>query len=107
MAHADYDCCAICDSKMDYNAFESTTKEKICEECLAMLSGMGFYIETVEEFRKLIFEELKYKESKQLLMDLQYKFCFYNNDLDKDIFYRYFSDHKTFNYYEEKLKEKE
>ena len=27
MAHADYNCCSICDSKMDYAGWESETKE--------------------------------------------------------------------------------
>ncbi len=105
MAHADYDCCAICDNKMDFNAFESTTKESICEECLMNLKEMGFEIKTVEEFRELIFNKLDYIKSKELLIKLNYKFCFYNNELDRDIFYRYFCDRKTFNYINEKLKE--
>lgn len=105
MAHGDYDCCAICDVKMDYAPYTATTKESICEECLINLKEMGFEIKTVEEFRELIFDKLKYIESKELLMKLNYNFCCYDNELDRDIFYRYFCENKTFNYINKKLKE--
>lgn len=32
MAHGDYDCCAVCDRKLNYNE-DASTKEEICPKC--------------------------------------------------------------------------
>lgn len=40
MAHGDYDCCAICDSKLSYSS-DAATKEVICGPCVADLATHG------------------------------------------------------------------
>mgnify|MGYP000879295570 CR=1 FL=1 len=54
MAHADYDCCAICDCKMQYNEFDSLTKERICEPCLIKLRVNGVMVITFDELIKWV-----------------------------------------------------
>jgi hypothetical protein len=36
MAHGDYDCCAVCDTKMAYS-HDATTKKEVCSECAVSL----------------------------------------------------------------------
>ena len=88
MAHADYNCCAICDSKMDYAGFESTTKKEICEECLKNIKELDLKIENVDDLKEFI-KETDYKTLKETLIKLQYRFCYYNNDIDKIVASRF------------------
>ena len=89
MAHGDYDCCAICDDKMYYAGFAATTKEEICDKCLKNLKDLNLNINNTEEFKKYI-NNGNYLEVKENLIKLGYEFCLYYNDLDKDVFYRFF-----------------
>ena len=82
MAHADYNCCAICDSKMDYAGFESTTKEEICEECLKNIKELGLKIENIDDLKEFI-KETDYKTLKETLIKLDYGFCCYENKIDE------------------------
>ena len=88
MAHGDYNCCAICDSKMDYNAYEAKTKEDMCEECLDKCKELNLNIKDVDDFKEYI-KNASYTELKENLIKLNYEFCWYSNDLDKDIAYRF------------------
>ena len=81
MAHADYNCCAICDSKMDYAGFESETKEDICTDCLEECKKLKLNIENIEDLKKYI-KETDYKTLKETLIKLGYRFCYYGNDID-------------------------
>ena len=81
MAHADYNCCAICDSKMDYAGFESETKEDICTDCLEECKKLKLNIENIEDLKKYI-KETDYKSLKETLIKLGYSFCYYGNDID-------------------------
>ena len=41
MAHGDYNCCAVCDSKLSYAGTDSSTKEEICAYCAVALAQVG------------------------------------------------------------------
>ena len=81
MAHADYNCCAICDSKMDYAGWESETKEDICTDCLENIKKLNLQIENVEDLKKYI-KDTDYKTLRETLLKLDYRFCYYWNDID-------------------------
>lgn len=95
MAHADYDCCAICDCKMEYNAFDAQTKEEICGYCLEKIKNLGLNIKTIEEFKEYVING-EYEEVRENLIKLRYCFCYYPNDLDKEIFYKFFRQNGNF-----------
>ncbi|MBA7710114.1 hypothetical protein ES703_119044 [subsurface metagenome] len=85
MAHADYDCCAICDSKMGYAGLdEATTKEGICELCLVNLRDIGLHILTVEELTSWI-DKTEAEEVRETLSRLRFMFCYYFNPIDKAV----------------------
>lgn len=85
MAHADYDCCAICDSKQSYNGGGAQTKEEICGPCVANLARLGHIFGTVAEF----LEWVKTVDPKHLVVVLAtvgYAKCFYDeNPVDQAI----------------------
>ena len=87
MAHADYNCCAICDSKMDYS-WEATTKEEICEECLKNIKELGLKIENIDDLKEFI-KETDYKTLKETLIKLDYGFCCYKNEIDELVIKRF------------------
>lgn len=101
MAHGDYNCCAICDCKMDYSGFDARTKEEICEDCLDRCEKLNLNIKNVDDLRKYI-KNARYEELKENLLKLNYSFCWYGNDLDKEIAY-IFLPHLTFKEYIEKI----
>jgi hypothetical protein len=87
MAHADYDCCAICDAKQDYNAGNARTKEDLCASCLKILrehgvnaldvAGLSMWIECTEK-----------ATVQDVLRAAQYAACHYPNDLDAMVWQR-------------------
>ena len=81
MAHADYDCCAVCDCKMSFS-YNSETKEDICEDCLITLRDNNLSISTVKELigwiKKKDSEKLKEKVGK-----IGFSKCCYDNDVDE------------------------
>lgn len=81
MAHADYDCCAICDCKMQYNEFDSLTKERICEPCLIKLRVNGVMVITFDELIKWVNDTDKEFVGK-VLKEMGYQRCFYPNRFD-------------------------
>lgn len=87
MAHANYNCCAICDSKMDYS-WEATTKEEICEECLKNIKELDLKIENIDDLKEFI-KETDYKTLKETLIKLDYDFCCYENKIDELVVKRF------------------
>jgi len=81
MAHADYHCCAVCDSKQEYGGFDSTTKEKICPGCLKNLREQGLSILDVSELIDWI-KGNDVVEVKRILYNVAFRFCYYSNDVD-------------------------
>jgi len=87
MAHANYNCCAICDSKLEYAGANAVSKKRICEDCLLKLQKMGLNIVSVEQLVNWIKNEDKnilYKK----LKELNFRVCFYYNDVDKALIER-------------------
>jgi len=82
MAHADYDCCAICDCKLYYNAYDSRTKETICSDCLKALRDKGIHIITVEELINWI-EKNPIEIVKETMKNLGFRECYYYNEVDE------------------------
>lgn len=84
MAHADYHCCAICDSKLEYGGYDSTTKERICEVCLLELQLLDLKIVTVDQFIRWV-ESVDQEVLRSTLKELCFRKCFYDNDVDKTV----------------------
>lgn len=80
MAHADYNCCAICDCKMDFS-YEARTKDEICVDCLKALRNEGLLILDISELEKFMKEE-KAKKVIKILDKIGFKKCCYNNKID-------------------------
>ena len=84
MAHTDYHCCAVCDSKLEYGGLDSTTKEQICPVCLKHLRAEGLSILDVDEF----LEWLKNTERHKIffiLCKINFRFCRYLNEVDTTV----------------------
>lgn len=88
MAHADYNCCAICDTKMDYAAWEAETKEDICTDCLQNIKKLDLKIADVEDLKEYI-RETDYITLKNTLTKLGYYFCCYGNEVDELVAMRF------------------
>ena len=81
MAHADYDCCAICDEKLHYN-HDADAKGEICSAC-----AVEFYRETGEK----VVEPMQLREwiintetdtVSTVLLKLSFRQCYYANEID-------------------------
>lgn len=83
MAHADYNCCAICDCKQDYSE-NSRTKEEICTDCLMSLRSANINVLSVDEFIEWV-EKTDLIELSAKLIEIGYSKCFYTNDVDEAI----------------------
>lgn len=81
MAHGDYNCCAVCDCKLEYSN-NAQTKSRICESCLIKLRDHKLNIITVEEFAAWV-EKTDKAEVKRILESIGYSQCFYTNSLDE------------------------
>lgn len=88
MAHADYDCCAICDCKLSYAGYaDADTKESICETCLKRLQKEGLPIVAVDQLLKWI-ETAPKAELREKLQRLGFRACYYKNDVDEAVLER-------------------
>jgi len=83
MAHADYECCAVCDSK-GYYSNDAGSKEIICSECVASLARRGVIVGSVEELKVWMTQEEPAKVV-SLLQEVGFSVCRYGNDVD-DLF---------------------
>jgi len=84
MAHADYNCCAVCDCKLDYAGWNATTKERICEDCLLKLQEMNLKIVTVRQLIAWI-KDTDNDVLREKLKEMGYRCCYYENDVDTAI----------------------
>jgi hypothetical protein len=80
MAHADYSCCAICDSKMNYG--EDATKEDICVSCIEDLLAIDLKITRVSSLMDHI-DALSDADALAFLHRIGFIPCFYQNDIDQ------------------------
>ena len=80
MAHADYNCCALCDCKMAYvESDNATTKEEICMRCLRALHDAGVIVHTGGELEEWIKSN---PDMVDMLPVMGYTPCFYDNPVD-------------------------
>jgi hypothetical protein len=82
MAHADYDCCAVCDSKMAYNSGDPRTKEDLCASCAVALARLGVFVKNGAQF----VEWMRREERGKVLSTLAavgFGTCFYPNPADR------------------------
>jgi hypothetical protein len=80
MAHADYECCAVCDSKQAYSEC-SDAKSAICGPCVADLARLGVITGTPEELVKWVNENPVEKVG-PVLAAVGFKPCFYDSTVD-------------------------
>ena len=82
MAHADYDCCAVCDSKMSYSGGDSAgTKEDLCFDCARRLKDLGVDINDANDLLGWI-EDTPISEIAPVLVDAGFRRCYYENFID-------------------------
>ncbi len=85
MAHGDYNCCAVCDRKLDYIGWDAKTKEDICSDCLKSFRDVEIPALDVGELINWVNET----EPAQVLAKLAicgFSKCFYDNPVDKAVF---------------------
>jgi hypothetical protein len=80
MAHGDYNCCLICDRKMEYNPYEASTKESPCIDCIEKMRNSGMVVLSVEEMKKAVDE--KGDDAIKWLHEIGYEHCYYDNHID-------------------------
>lgn len=79
MAHADYECCAICDDKMSPGDWETEPKTVLCTSCAVRLAKKGHYITCVDELLEWM---RKTPNAVEILDSIGFKQCYYKNDVD-------------------------
>jgi len=80
MAHGDYNCCALCDRKLDYRPYDAATKEELCVDCMKALHGAQVMVYTGAELEAWI--KANPVSAHDLLPSLGYSKCFYRNPID-------------------------
>lgn len=80
MAHADYNCCLICDCKMEYSD-DSSTKARPCTYCLDRMRSNGTIILTSQELKEFV-ERVGDDKALAWLNGVGYQACYYDNDTD-------------------------
>lgn len=80
MAHADYECCAICDCKIRYAAIEDA-KTDICMKCMKVFRNKGLNIIGTEELINWLKTENKEK-IREILKEANFEKCCYLNLID-------------------------
>ena len=83
MAHGDYNCCAVCDSKLEYSN-DAQTKEELCSWCAVNLAQDGVFVHNVDELKKWM-EETNPLVVVTVLTKNHFSTCYYKNEVD-DLF---------------------
>lgn len=81
MAHADYDCCAVCDAKMAYNSCDARTKEDVCVGCIERSIAAGQPITRAIQIKDAL-AALDDTAALAWLHSMRYAPCYYQNDID-------------------------
>lgn len=87
MAHADYNCCAICDSKLAYAGYSANCKEEICPYCVARMAETGKICVVPEEVVQIL-KNMNDDEALNWLHTIGFSPCYYNNEIDQYIIER-------------------
>ncbi len=82
MAHADYDCCAVCDCKMSYNGGMAETKKEICSHCVAELATRGVIVHGVDKLMEWM-RNTDLRKVKRILKECNFRVCFYIGEIDE------------------------
>jgi hypothetical protein len=82
MAHGDYNCCMICDEKMEYGGDE--TKERPCIYCLDRMRELGDILLTPDEMLSKL-DTMPRTEALAWLHNLGYSTCLYANPIDNKL----------------------
>ena len=80
MAHGDYDCCAVCDSKLGYSN-DACTKEEVCAYCAVALVQVGILARNGDEFAQWI-KANDIATIYEKLVNRPVKRCYYGNAVD-------------------------
>jgi hypothetical protein len=80
MAHGDYDCCAVCDSKLSYSN-DPSTKETLCSSCAVNLAQRGIFVHGVAELTAWM-KSAKPATVVSCLDAVGFKSCVYGNEID-------------------------
>jgi len=80
MAHADYHCCAICDSKMDFS-YNAESKERICSRCVKNLCEQGIFIDNTKDLKEWM-EKEEPKKVAEILDRIGFEMCCWPNSVD-------------------------
>lgn len=84
MAHADYHCCAVCDSKLEYSD-HATTKKQICPVCaIGLYKLTGSEIATGEALVDWV-RSTPSETVRRVLADLGFTRCYYANEVDEAV----------------------
>ena len=83
MAHADYECCAICDGKIAF-AVLAAAKERICSSCVANLAMHGVIVHDVEELLDWI-QSTPTLKVLATLASVGFRYCGYPNAVDEAV----------------------
>jgi len=87
MAHADYDCCAVCDKKMAYQGFSGVdTKQEVCGNCTVNLAKHDVIINNIKELINWIVTEDN-DIVEEVLHDIGFSKCHYPNGVDTTVAY--------------------
>lgn len=81
MAHGDYNCCAVCDSKLAYS-FDAATKEEICADCAVSLhEATGVRITTPDDL--IAWLRVNGAAGVAVLQRIGFSECVYTNPVDQ------------------------
>lgn len=84
MAHADYECCAVCDGRMSYSS-NAEGKQLVCPRCaLEIMKLSGQEVTTSEEFIAWVNDYQK-RHVLPMLRKLGFRKCYYGNDVDEAV----------------------
>lgn len=81
MAHADYECCAICDCKMHYNPY-AESKRMICSSCLRALRIAGVDVTGIGDLIGWM-KNHPAEEVLKTLRNIGFRECYYENPIDE------------------------
>ncbi len=87
MAHADYNCCACCDTKLGYaGADDATTKEELCLDCMKSLHAFGVMVYDGSELKAWMRADddgLTASRKVAILTQNSFSECPYDNTVDQ------------------------
>jgi hypothetical protein len=83
MAHGDYKCCAICDSKQEYIGLNDTFKDDICPYCREVSE-----VATIKDLLKKIESFTNKRKLRVWLKKIGMNECYYQNEVDDLIVFK-------------------